>query len=220
MKRAAVPCLGLAVLLTIAASGCLFGPKPESEEEPLPPAPLPMPFPDSEDQVIANFKAAYTAMRIDDYRAVLHPRYAFILRPEEVLPGGSGRFNYAEEFTVAENMFSGMPIERPGDTPLPAIAAISIAVINRQGAWFDVGPSDPDFPNTKRALYEIQLTFSQHPEFTVIVSGQQEFYVASRDSTVNGETKRYFQLRGQRDLSNGRKIAESSWGELKRLYLN
>lgn len=188
------------VLVALAGSGCLFS--PDSGKGPDTP-PVVIPFPDSPDQLIANFKTAYTSMRIDDYRPVLHPEYVFLLRPEDVAPGGSDRFTYAEELAVAENMFSGLPIPRPGDTPVPAISNISIAVLNRLGTWIDVGPSDPNFPNTKRALYEIQLSFFQAPEFTIIVNGQQEFYVTSEDSLVNGETKQYYQLRGQRDLTIG-----------------
>lgn len=217
MKRGTASYLGVVVLLTITASGCLFSPEPKTHD--LPPL-LVDPLPDTPDQLIANFKTAYTGLEIAPYRRALHPDYVFIFRPEDVPLGGSGRLTRAEELAVAANMFSRLPLERPGDTPVPAISGIAISVLNRLAAWTDAGPSDPDFPNTKRALYEIQISFTQSPQFTLIVTGQQEFYVASRDSTVNGETKRYFQLRGQRDLSDGRKIAESSWGELKRLYLN
>lgn len=202
MKRAAAACLGLVVLLTITVPGCLFDPKPEPPDPPPPPPPA-APYPGSEDQAIANLKTAYTSMKVADYRAGLHPQYVFVLRPEDVLPGESDRFTYAEELAVAENMFSGQPIERPGDSPVPAISAISIAVLDRQGAWTDVGSSDPDFPNTRRGLYVIQLTFSRAGANTIIVNGQQEFYVTSRDSLVNGVTKPYFQLRGQRDLTTG-----------------
>ncbi len=188
------------LLVALAGTGCLFS--PDNSDDPPPPPPV-IPFPDSEDQLIANFKTAYTSMRIDDYRPVLHPQYVFILRPEDVPPGESDRFTYAEELAVAENMFSGQPIERPGDSPVPAISAISIAALDRQGTWIDVGSSDPDFPNTRRGLYLIQLTFSRAGANTIIVNGQQEFYVTSRDSLVNGVTKPYFQLRGQRDLTTG-----------------
>lgn len=188
------------LLVALAGSGCIFS--PDNDTQPPPPPPV-IPFPDSESQLIANFKTAYTSMRIDDYRPVLHPDYVFILRAEDVPPGGSDRFTYAEELAVTENMFSGLPIPRPGDTTVPAISSISIAVLDQVGTWLDVGSSDPDFPNTRNGLYNIQLTFSRADANTIIVNGQQEFYVTSRDSLVNGETKQYFQLRGQRDRTIG-----------------
>ncbi len=186
------------LLAVLTGSGCLFS--PDNDTQPPPPPPV-IPFPDSEDQLIANFKTAYTSMNIDNYRPVLHPDYLFILRAEDVPPGGSDRFTYAEELAVTENMFSGLPIERPGDTTVPAISSISIAVLNRLGIWIDVGPSDTNFPNTRKGLYEIQITFSRPDANTIIVNGEQEFYVASRDSVANGLTRQYFQLRGQVDMT-------------------
>ncbi|MHB8080144.1 MAG: hypothetical protein ACYDIE_12925 [Candidatus Krumholzibacteriia bacterium] len=188
------------LLLSLAGAGCLFS--PDNTKPPVVP-PAEMPFPSTEDLLIANFKTAYTSMKIDDYRPVLSPQYVFILRPEDVLPGESDRFTYAEELAVAENMFSGLPIDHGGGNVVPAISGISIAVLDRQGEWSDVGASDPDFPNTRRGLYLIQLTFSRADANTIIVNGQQEFYVTSRDSLVDGVTKPYFQLRGQRDLTTG-----------------
>jgi hypothetical protein len=188
------------LLVALSGSGCIFS--PDNDTNPPPPPPV-IPFPGSEDQLIANFKTAYTSMRIDDYRPVLHPDYVFILRAADVSPGESDRFTYAEELAVSENMFSGLPIERPGDTTVPAISSISIAVLNLIGEWLDVGSSDVDFPNTRSALYEVQLTFSRAGANTIIVNGQQEFYVTSQDSLVNGETRQYFQLRGQRDRTIG-----------------
>ena len=217
MKRVVAACLGLVVVLTIAAAGCLFSPEPKTNEDPLPPGP---PFPDTPDQLMANFKTAYTGLEIVPYRLALHPDYVFIFRPEDVPPGASGRLICAEELAVAENLFSGLPIERPGDTTIPAISAISIALLNRLGDWTDVGPDDQDFPNTRRGLYAIQLTFSRVDANTIIVNGQQEFYVVSRDSTVSGVTKPYFQLRGQRDLTNWLKTENDSWGVVKFLYSN
>ena len=62
MKRAAVPCLGLVVLLAAAASGCFFSPE-DPKEDPSSPV-VTLPFPDTPDQLIANFKTAYTGLDI------------------------------------------------------------------------------------------------------------------------------------------------------------
>lgn len=218
MKRAAVPCLGLVVLLTIAAAGCLFSPDPKTHEVP----PLPVaPFPDTPDQLMANFKTAYTGLAIADYRSVLHPGYVFIFRLQDLLPGASDRFTCAEELAVAVKMFSGLPIERPWGMTLPAISSIQFTTLNRAGPWTEVGLEDPDFPNTNRALFEIQLTFSRADANTIIVTGLQEFYVSARDSLVDGVLKPFYQLRGQRDLSGDSKGVEGdSWGAVKCLYSN
>jgi hypothetical protein len=218
MKGVVILCLGLVVLLTIAASGCLFSPDPKTREVP----PLPVaPFPDTPDQLMANFKTAYTGLAIADYRSVLHPDYVFIFRLQDGLPGASDRFTCAEELAAAEKMFSGLPIERPWDMTLPAISSIQFTTLNRAGPWTEVGLEDPDFPNTKRALYEIQLAFSRAVANTIILNGQQEFFVANRDTVVSGVAKQYWQLRGQRDLSGESKgVDGDSWGAVKRLYSN
>lgn len=214
MQRSVVLRLSFVALLAIAVSGCLF----DSDPEPVIPPPPLLPYPGTEDQAIANFKTAYTGMELDDYRSVLSPQYVFILRPEDVPTGENGRFTCAEELAVAANMFSGLPIDRGGGVVVPAISSIAISVLDRQGTWSDVGASDPDFPNTRRGLYTIQLTFSRVDANTIIVYGQQEFYVASRDSVVDGVNRPYFQLRGQRDLTIGLKSEMTSWGGVKSLY--
>lgn len=214
MKRAA----GLVALLTIAVAGCLFSPDPKTHENPLPPKP---PLPDTQDKLMANFRAAYTGSDIETYSQALHPGYVFLLRPEAVLPGEGDRFTCAKELAAAENMFSGLPIERPGHVFVPAISAISIATLDRQGAWIAIGPSDPDFPNTWRGVYTIQISFSRADASTIIVTGAQEFYVSARDSLVDGVPKPFYQLRGQRDLSGESKGVEGdSWGAVKCLYSN
>ncbi len=47
-----------------------------------------------------------------------------------------------------------------------------------------------------------------------------KFYVTHRDSTVNGYTREYYQMRGQVDLTGGWKSAGEtiSWGSVKALF--
>jgi hypothetical protein len=216
MNRRTVLFLGLIVLLAVSMSGCLFS--PEHKKDPPVPPPL-IPFADTPDQLMVNFKAAYGGMKIDDYRAVLAPNYQFILRAADVPAGQSDRFTFAEEMHIAENMFSGNAVQKPDGTTAPGISGITVAVMTRTQTWADVGATDPDFPLTKRGLYEIQISFARAGYNTIIVTGSQEFFVSVRDSMVNGVAKPFCQLRGQRDLSNGTKATEmSSWGGVKSLY--
>lgn len=190
------------LLVALMGSGCIFSPD-NNDPNPPPPTPPP-PFPGDPDTLMTNFRSAYSSMKIDDYRIVLNPQYVFILNPDDVPPGESDRLTYAEELHIAENMFSGEPLEKPNGDTVPGISSIAIAALNRLGPWTNVGPNDPDFPNTKRGLYEIQLSFSRADANTIIVSGQQEFYVTNRDSLVNGAVRQFHQLRGQRDLTQSK----------------
>ena len=187
--------------LAFAGSGCIFSPNTPPAP---PPPPVTVPLADTPDQLMANFKTAYSGMKIDDYRTVLHPQYQFILRAADVPAGQSDRFTYAEELHVAENMFSGNAVQKPDGTTAPGISSITVAVLTRSQPWSDVGASDPDFPLTKRSLYEIQISFARAGYNTIIVTGSQEFFVSARDSLLTGGVhKPFYQLRGQRDLSNG-----------------
>jgi hypothetical protein len=213
MKRASVIGLVLAVLLALSASGCSDSPW----SDPTPPPPPPPP--DTPDVLMTRFKAAYGGMKIDDYRTVLASNYQFILRAADVPAGQSDRFTFADELHIAENMFSGNAVQKPDGTTAPGISSITVSVLTRSQPWAYVGASDPDFPLTQHSLYEIQISFARAGFNTIIVTGQQEFFVSWRDTVVNGVTKPFYQLRGQRDLSNGTKATEmSSWGGVKSLY--
>jgi hypothetical protein len=216
MRRVIVGGFVFVALLGLGAAGCFFSPDRAHDDPPAPP-PGP-PWPDTPDQLIANFKAAYDSMALGDYGAALHPQYQFILQAADVLPGEADRFTRAEELQVATNMFSGHPVEKPDGTTAPGISAIVLAVLTRSTPWTDMGAAAPDFPLTKRALYDIQISFARAGYNTIIVIGQQEFFVSVRDSLVHGVVKPYCQLRGQRDLSYGNKNEMNTWSRVKNLY--
>jgi hypothetical protein len=197
-KLLALP--ALAALLALAASGCIFSPDDDGGGGGTPPPPRP--FPDSADQVMANFRSAYTAMDIDYYNDVLHNDYRFLFKPEDAASLPTSFYTKAEEMEATENMFSGEAHQRPDGGSEPGISGITIGTWIRQGLWTDIGPNDPDFPNTRRAVYEVALDFARAGFSTIQVRGQQEFYVSSRDSLVNGVTLQFYQVRGQRDLTN------------------
>ncbi len=192
----------LAALLGVTlfgAAGCLFS--PDDDVTPPPPPPPVLQFPDTPDKLMANFRTAYSTMDIDAYDDVLHPDFRFLFKPEDAATLPTSFYIKAEELQVARNMFSGDAIVRPEGT-VPGISSITIHTMDRQGVWSDVGPSDPEFPNTQRALFQVAIDFARTGDSTIQVTGATEFYVSSRDSLHNGAVRPYYQIRGWRDQTN------------------
>ena len=206
--RAPRPFLMLAaaagVCALIASGGCLFSPDTPPNVDP-PPQPTKYIWPGAPDSLMYNFRTAYTSMDIDHYREALHPDFRFIFNQLDVerlnLPSSFETF--ADDITSTANMFSGNSIVKPDQTTVPGVSAINIQVLDRTEPWVDEGSDNPDFPNTQRATFNVAMSLARVSNATtLLISGQQMFYVSYKDSTHNGLPARYYQLRGQRDLTS------------------
>jgi len=190
--------LSLGILLWVGGTGCIFSPDDDGGGGDIPPPPE-LPFPDSEDQLMANFKAVYERMDINLYGQLLHTDYKFKYLPEDVenlnLPDAF--HNRDDEVGIMTNIFSQQPVTNSRGELQAAITAVTVSVLDPQTVWED--STDPDFPNSRRRLYSVNLEFTRQTDNTIIVQGQQEFFVTSRDSLHNGIPKQYWQLVGQID---------------------
>jgi hypothetical protein len=186
--------LGLGLVLLFAVSGCLFS--PDSDSDPKPQPQPERPFPDSEDQLMANFRQAYSTMDIAWYRDVLHDQYKFMFQQTDIEHLGlpSDHLTREEELLVADNMFQGR-----GENP---IAQITIQVLNPQNAWQDV-TDHPDFPNSRRRAYDITMYIERPGATTLKVEGQQEFFVVRHEFVIDGSPREGWQLVGQVDRTIG-----------------
>ncbi len=192
--------VGLGMLLWLCAAGCIFSPDEEDGGGGPPPTP-PLPFPDSEDQLMANFKTIYEAMDINEYGKILDTNYRFKYQPFDVeslnLPGEF--HNRDDELGIMRNIFSQNAIVNSQGQRQEAITEITVRVLDPVSIWED--STDPDFPDSRKRLYTVNLEFKRPEDTTIIVQGSQEFYVSSRDSLHNGIPKLYWQLVGQIDLT-------------------
>ena len=203
----------LLILLPVAAlllfgAGCIFSP----DDKPGPPQPPPPAvFPDTADKLMSNFQLAYSGMDYEKYQEVLHANFRFLFKPEDAVGLPDDVLTRDEELTISYNMFSGEPRPQPDGPPEPGITRITISQLNRKDAWIAVDPSDPNFYEpedvangkhaSEQATYEVQMQIERDQGSQLQVAGDTIFFVASRDSLVNGVIKRYYQLRGQRDLT-------------------
>ncbi|MFH1842157.1 MAG: hypothetical protein ABIF77_03035, partial [bacterium] len=106
-RRTVRMCFLLCCCLALAlANGC--GDEGAITEPPMTPT-LPEGYPETPDQLMDNFRAAYSGLDSLAYAALLHPDYRFLfsgpdLNLMELL---TGYLTATEELTIAWNMFSG-----------------------------------------------------------------------------------------------------------------
>jgi hypothetical protein len=223
MNRKIALALAFAGLLALVSGGCGNDDSTSPKPTPTPGSPV---F-DNPDSLMATFKSAYTTMSLEKYRAVLHPGFRFLFSPADItrlnLPQSD--FLRSEDLGAMANIFSGESI--PGDYgTVPGVSAVIVVVFERQGEWTDTGTGDADFPHTLRGLFAVEIDFQRSGDATTLVlHGQQAFYVVGRDSTVGGATKTYYRLCGQRDLTSiaglsggGKGMEGGTWGGVKDLY--
>lgn len=193
--------MAAAALLALGAAGCIFSPDDGGDDRRPPPPPVP--FPDTPDQLIENFKAAYTEMDVAKYRDVLHTDFRFLFTSEDIQRAlfPTDPYNRDQELEIADNIFSGRPGQDHTGAQVLGISQIQMPLFNPLGPWSQTGPTDPEFPNSQRKLYQVEINFIKSDNSRISVRGQQEFYVVARDSVVNGVTRSFYQLRGQRDLT-------------------
>jgi len=168
-------------------------------------------FPDTEVKLIANFIWSLSHMDLSSYTQLLHQAFNFRFQNFDVerfsLP-----FQYLDrdgELEVAANTFA----------PESGITNIEIVTFSPLEPWVD--SVHPMFPDSRRCIYEVHLEIARSEDTDLQIGGLQEFYVASRDSTVpGGEVRPYYELRGQVDWSNAAKLSRLvSWGEFKFIHM-
>jgi hypothetical protein len=173
------------------------------------------PFPDTEDQLMANFVAAYSARNIDGYREVLHDDFRFMFQQADIQNFGlpTNHLDRDQEIAISQVMFSGAP----GPGGVPGISQIAIQVFVPQTAWEDVG-DHPDFPGSRHRIYAINMDVVRPNSTTLQVQGQAEFFVVSQDSMTQGGVLPYWQILGHLDQTETKAVESASWGTLKILY--
>jgi hypothetical protein len=186
---------GLLLMLLAALAGCIFSPDTPPNDKPPPPPNYV--FPDTEGKVIKNLQEAYVKMDIDGYRNVMHKDYIFKFQQYDIdnlnLP--SDHFTREEDLASTQNLFSGQAVGG-----VPAVSSITWNVLDGIGIWET--SYNPEFPNAQRRLYNFVININRPGATTIVVTGQQEFYVTSRDSLVEGSPTPYWELLGQVDLSD------------------
>ncbi len=190
--------------LLVATTGCIFSPDDDPGDDPPPPPPV-LPFPGSPDVLMANFQTIYETMNYEEYRKIMHPDFLTILQEETIIdfPDVGTTLDVNEELRIHERMFSGDSLEDPDGNLVPGVNNISFSNFRALDAWI-VSPGDDIIPNAEWAPFDVDFLFDRGEGFSTLkVEGTIKFYVASRDSMHEGTVQKYYQMRGQVDLTNG-----------------
>ena len=203
--------LFVAWLVIPAMIGC-------SSDDPVSPGPplIPYIWPETADELMVNFERAYTEMHAVEYENALHEDFKFIFID-------SAEVWYRQtDLTSTANMFAGNPGTNPDDTYRAPIQSIAINTLIRQTPWTAVPSDDPDFPDTEKALYQVQIIFvHEGGENTMTVQSDHLFFVMPEEiDQGDGSTRTRYFLAGQRDLAGGGGKGGKSrtWGAVKAIY--
>lgn len=192
---------------------------------PLPPDPGG--FPDTPAKLMQDFQSAYEAMDYAMLSRMMHPDFVTVLQPSTLFrfPDVSATLDVTAERRIHERMFSRAAVVDPEGQYVPGIDRIQFLALEIQGVW-GLSPANDVIPGTECATYNVIYDFDRGPSFeTLSGQGSIKFYVTHRDSTANGITKPYYQMRGQVDLtfeSVGQAAAKGvepfCWGTIKAMF--
>jgi hypothetical protein len=194
----------LAALAAVSALayGCFDSGIPE---EVAPPASS-YPFPDTADQLMANFRAAWDSMDIDEYSYALHADFVFVFADGCPVAPSGGAYTRAEELLHTGRIFAGEPgFDQIGQLPKPGVRDVDFPRLDRLTDWEGLPADDPRFPGALCALFDVRIGFYLDGvgQNTIAVDSQQLFYVKAVDEPQrDGGTRQRFCLIGQRDLDN------------------
>lgn len=193
---------GLAALaaLVVLAGGCIFSPDDDVINPPVPPS---YPFPSSHELLMDNFQTSYDQMNIEEYRNVLHPEFKFkFAEGSDVEP--SGYYTREQDLQTTTRMFNGeQGMSEIGEVK-PGVRDIDFRLLEQLSpTWEDVPDTDPDFPGSTRAIFDVEIVFnlSDDGNSTITVDSQQIFYAMPvAEVQEDRSTRLRYYLIGQTDL--------------------
>jgi hypothetical protein len=206
----------------LLAAGLLLAAGCSDDDDPTaPPPPVPGEFADSPDQLMVNYRDAYASLDSLDYAATLAPGFRFMFSSADIADREllTDHMNRTEELNSAYNKFSGELVDQPGAIEA-GISDILFERLEPVDGWSDAD-SASGFPGARRRAYLVSITMERPGNASLVIEGQQEFFVQGRDSLVDGATRTFFQLVGQRDLTvaAGKADQVRTWGNVKLAYM-
>lgn len=197
------------VVLITAAGGCIFSPDNSNNngggggQPQYPEATTP-------DQLMENFKNCYDAMDYSTYAdKILHPEFKFVFAADtpEAIAGPTGYLDHDQELQTTQNMFEGHTGTDPvtGQVKDPVQDVQFTSLIKSATDWEAVPSNDPYFPDSLKALYDVDISFVLEGGLNQFrVQSQQLFFVkAVQVQQSDGTLKDIYKLIGQQDFDSG-----------------
>ena len=209
------------MLAVVALAGMMILAGCSDEDDPVKVVPDPPIGPESADELVAQFLAAYEAMDVDNYVALLDPEFLMILQEDTIdeFPDVGTTLDFTEEERIHQRMFSGESVTDPNGNFVPGVQTIDFSEFMALAAW---SPSDDvdRFPDTVWTSYEVVVMFYRGQQFSMLrVTGMVKIYVRAHEVMVDGEEKTYYLMAGMVDLTGSGKGTEvESWGGVKALF--
>jgi len=206
--------LMLAALLI--ASGCNDADPVKVVPEPDPPT-----APETANELITQFKAAYQAMDVDHYLALIDPEFLMVLREgtTEEFPDVGTTLDFTQEERIHQRMFSGDSVTDPEGVLIPAVQAIEFLVFDDLDDW-SAADDQGRFPGTEWAPFRVEIVFDRGQEHSMFfLDGVVKIYVRTHEELVDGEESTYCLMAGMVDLTGTVKPVDPiPWGSVKALY--
>ena len=190
-----------------------------TSDEPTGLSDFPLPeLPDTPDAFMQSFERAYALMDQTAYEILLDEDFDY-----KFLEVGRDAEPWSRELEIAStgNMFDGNPAAYfDGHLVCTGVESIAIQELIRLTPWEDIPPSDPDFPGTERAMYQVNIIFhADDRDNTLTIASRQIFYVRGEEVERDGGTVTEYRLCGQRDLRPDKANENLYWGDIKRMFL-
>jgi hypothetical protein len=180
-----------------------------------------LPFPTTPDLLMANFQTIYENMDLGEYQLILDPAFETLLDPDTAnqYPALGATLDVDEEKRIHGRLFSGKDLTDAEGGLLPANQHFTFSRFQKVVDWGESLSSDP-IPSTLSALYEVDILIDRGQNYSTFkVDGQIRFYVKPAAGLVDGESRNYYRLVGQLDLTGyGKDVEFFTWSTLKAMF--
>jgi len=196
------------ILAVLAFLGAMAGGCFDSEDVLVQPEPAvsAYPFPDTAEQLMANVRAAYEDMDINEYAFTLHEDFVFLFSTECLIAPEGGAYTREEDLLHTGRLLNGEAgYDHVHDRVLAAVRDIEFVEFENLTGWSEVSPEEPGFPGGMKAMYGVSvvMTLDTADENSYGIDSVQVYYLKQEMGTApGGESQMRFYLIGQRDLES------------------
>ena len=211
------------LMLVVALAGMMILAGCSDDDDPVKVVPEPDPptAPETANELITQFKAAYQAMDVDHYLALLDPEFLMILQDDTIdhFPEMGTTLDFTEEERIHQRMFSGESVTDPEGVLIPAVQTIEFLVFDDLDDWF-AADDQGRFPGTEWAPFRVEILFDRGQEYsTLILDGMVKIYVRTHEEVVGGKETTHCLMAGMMDFTGiGKPVDPIPWGSVKSLY--
>jgi len=206
------------LFLGLGVCGC----SDDEGSEALPPETLI--YPSTPDKLMANYKAVYTGMMMDEFEDLLHPDFRMVLLQGTLAAWANSDapltppyYDRPAEIAIHRNLFNGNTGLDTNGQPIPSVSSIEVVYLEKEEAWRLIPAGDPDFDGHDGywAAMNVLIFLNCPDDHRFEVSQVIEFHVAPVDDA--GQEK--WLLLGIRETESFTKAVEpAQFGHIKAMY--